>query len=56
MKPDGRTITPESQRRLRQFNWADYRLYDYYKNKLNREGGRELKHFFQRDISKKNRR
>jgi len=37
MKPDGRTITPDSQRRLRQFNWADYRLYDYYKNKLNRE-------------------
>jgi len=46
MKPDGRTITPESQRRLRQFNWADYRLYDYYKNKLNREGGREFKIFF----------
>ena len=40
MKPDGKSINADSQRRLRSFNWADYRLYDYYKNKLNREGGR----------------
>ena len=46
MKPDFGTITTESQIRLRQFNLADYRLYDYYKNKLNREGARELKIFF----------
>lgn len=41
MTPDGRSITLDSQKRLRTFNWADYRLYDYFQRKLDREGGRQ---------------
>ena len=37
MKKDGKTISEAAKKRLKTFNWADYRLYNFFKGKLTRE-------------------
>lgn len=37
MKNDGKRISQASNIKLQNLNWADYRLYDYFKRKLDNE-------------------
>ena len=37
MKKDGKTLNAVTQKRLKDFNWADYRMYNYFKTKLDAE-------------------
>ena len=38
MTKDGKTISMDAKKKLHSLNWADYRLYAYFKRKLDREG------------------
>ena len=38
MKKDGKTISDKAKEQLHDYNWADYRLYSYFKQKLDKEG------------------
>jgi hypothetical protein len=37
MKKSSKTLSPESVNNLKKFNWADYKLYDYFNKRLDRE-------------------
>ena len=32
-----KTLSSDSLKKLKELNWADYRLYNYFKNKLHKE-------------------
>ena len=38
MAKDGKTINMMAKRQLHELNWADYKLYEYFTRKLDREG------------------
>ena len=38
MTKDGKSINLTAKKQLHDLNWADYRLYAYFKRKLDREG------------------
>lgn len=38
MKKDGKTLSKTAKRQVRDLNWADHSLYDYFKAKLDKEG------------------
>jgi len=54
MSKDGKTISLMAKKQLHNLNWADYRLYAYFKRKLEREGifekYKKISHFFQKTI------
>lgn len=50
MKKDGKTLNAVTQKRLKDFNWADYRMYNYFKTKLDAES-KYIKHFISLYIS-----
>lgn len=37
MRKDGKTLYSSSEKALRKFNWADFRLYEFFRKKLQRE-------------------
>lgn len=37
MRSESDTFTPEDRARLRSFNWADQKLYNFFKKKMERE-------------------
>ena len=43
MRETKRTLSEASKRNLREFNWADQRLYDFFRRKHEREGKEQIK-------------